>query len=262
MTSRERIIAAVSRQRPDKVPKDISWGFTPAIMATFREKTGQDDPNEYFGVDVRFVGLDIPPERIAAEEERRREAFSRYYPQLPPAATISEWGTAHLPGSLLHFTRIVPPMSGFASLKELEEYPFPSFDEEWRRLHAAARIRECHEKGLAVGGAMATTIFEVVWQMRGMEELFLDFQLNPDFAAYLLDKVTDVRRSMARFYAANDVDVLILGDDVSMQTGMMMSPATWRKWFKGRMARIIEEALAIKPGLSTQTAIQKPLSRS
>jgi uroporphyrinogen decarboxylase len=30
---------------------------------------------------------------------------------------------------------------------------------------------------------------------------------------------------------------------------MIMSPATWREWFKGRLASIIEEAQAVKPGL-------------
>jgi len=89
----------------------------------------------------------------------------------------------------------------------------------------------------------------VAWQMRGMEELLLDFQLNPDLAAYLLDRITEVRRRQARFFAQQDVDILVLGDDVSMQTGMIMSPTTWQQWFKGRMRLIIEEARAIKPDL-------------
>ncbi len=45
------------------------------------------------------------------------------------------------------------------------------------------------------------------------------------------------------------MDVLILGDDVSMQTGMLMSPAAWRKWFKGRLRSIIAEARSVKPHL-------------
>ena len=51
--------------------------------------------------------------------------------------------------------------------------------------------------------------------MRGMEELFVDFVANQDFAAYLLDRVTDVRVGQARFYAAEDVDVLVLLPDGS-----------------------------------------------
>jgi len=64
LTSRERVLQAVTRHKPDKVPKDISWGFTPTVMETFRQKTGQEDPEEYFGVDVRFIGLDLPPEKV------------------------------------------------------------------------------------------------------------------------------------------------------------------------------------------------------
>jgi uroporphyrinogen decarboxylase len=140
-------------------------------------------------------------------------------------------------------------MRSFRSMEELETYPFPTFKEDWRRIHAAGLIEAHHQRGLAVGGAMAQTIFEVAWGLRGMEELFIDFKRNPEFAAYLLDRITEIRCSEAQFFAQHNVDVLILGDDVSMQTGMLMGPATWRQWFKGRMARIIDAARAIKPDL-------------
>jgi len=249
-TPRERVIRAVTHQKPDRVPKDISWGFTPAVMDTFRQQTGRDDPEEYFGVDVRFVGLDLPPERVESAARERRATYGRYYPpDLPANADISEWGTAYLPGTFYHFTRLIPPLQSATSLKELEAFPIPTFEETWRRAYARQRIEAFHRRDLAVGGAMAVTIFEVVWQQRGMEELFHDFKFNPEMAAYLLDCLTDIRISQARFFAEQNVDVLILGDDVSMQTGMIMSPATWRKWFKGRMARIIAAAKAIKPGI-------------
>jgi uroporphyrinogen decarboxylase len=45
------------------------------------------------------------------------------------------------------------------------------------------------------------------------------------------------------------VDVLRLGDDVACQTGMLIGPALWRRWFKPRMARIIEAARAVKPDI-------------
>lgn len=249
LTPRQRVLTAVNRQIPDRVPKDTSWGFTPAVLDTFRCQTGQEDPNEYFGVEVRFVGMDIPPERAAASAKECREKFARYYPDLPLDATITEWGTAHLPGSFYHFTQLNYPMKHFKRLAEFEAYPLPMFEEDWRRAYAAQRIQEVHRRELAACGAMAVTIFEVAWQMRGMEELFNDFVFRPELATYLLDKIAAARISMARFFAEQDVDVLILGDDVSMQTGMMMSPATWRRWFKERMRAIINAARAVKPDL-------------
>jgi uroporphyrinogen decarboxylase len=249
MTPRERVLTAVFRRRPDKVPKDISWGFTPAVMEVFRRNTGCEDPNEYFDIEVRFVGLNVPEEREEEEAKRRRDVFGPYFPELPVEAEFSEWGTALLPGGFYHFQRYLAPMRSFSSLEEFEAYPYPSLDEDWRLAAAAAAIRSYHERDLAVAGAMATTIFEVAWQMRGMEELFLDFQLNPQLAAFLLDRITEIRRRQARFFAAQGVDILVLGDDVSMQRGMLMSPATWRRWFKERMKLIIDEAKAIRPDL-------------
>ncbi len=249
MTPRERVLTAVARQRPDRVPKDLSWGLTPPVRRLFQERTGRDDPEEYFGVDVRFVGLGLPPNKQPAEARLRREAFARYHADLPEGATLSEWGTAHIPGTFHHFQRYVPSMRSFATLAEFEAYPYPDLAAPERVPPAAAAIERYHERDLAVGGALATTIFEVAWQMRGMEELLLDFALRPELAAYLLDRITTIRRRQARLLAEAGVDILVLGDDVSMQTGMLMSPATWRTWFQGRMAAIITEARAVKPGL-------------
>jgi uroporphyrinogen decarboxylase len=249
LTPRERIIRAVNRQIPDRVPKDLAWGFTPTVLETFKAQTGRDDPEDYFGSEIRFVGMDLPPERAEQHARQRVAAFGGYYPALPPGTSITEWGTAHLPGSVYHFTRIVPPMTSFDRLEQFEDYPLPTFDEDWRDAYAKERIARFHARDLAVAGAMAVTIFEVAWQMRGMEELFGDFRFNPVFAECLLDRITGIRCRMARFFAEQGVDVLVLGDDVSMQTGMLMSPATWRKWFKGRMQRIIQAARAVRPDL-------------
>jgi uroporphyrinogen decarboxylase len=249
LTPRERVLRAVSLQKPDRVPKDLSWGLTPPVMEKFRKETGREDPDDYFNIEVRFVGMDPPPGRDSQVADESRRAFGRYYEDLPKDATITEWGTAHLPGTYYHFTKLVPPMRPFSTLREFEAFPVPTFDEPWRRAHAAQRIEAFHKRDLAVCGAMAVTIFETAWQLRGMEELLTDFTLHPELATFMLDRITDVRCDMARFFAEQGVDILVLGDDVSMQTGMMMSPETWRTWFKGRMARIIGEARAVKPSL-------------
>jgi uroporphyrinogen decarboxylase len=39
----------------------------------------------------------------------------------------------------------------------------------------------------------------------------------------------------------------MLGDDVAMQTGMLISPQLWRIWLKPRMVRIINAAKSIHP---------------
>ena len=43
------------------------------------------------------------------------------------------------------------------------------------------------------------------------------------------------------------MDIIHVGDDIGMEDRMMMSPDTWRKWFKPRMGKIISAAREIKP---------------
>lgn len=253
LTPRQRVLRAVNRQKPDKVPKDISWGFTPVVMDTFRRKTGRDDPENYFGVEVRFVGLDIPPERQHREAQARRQIYRHYYQDLPDEiyqeTEVTEWGTAQVPGSYYHFVKLVAPLRSATNKQEIEAFPLPTFQDDWRIEFTRQRIAQFHQQDLAVCGAMAVTIFEVAWQQRGMEELFEDFTERPDMAHCLLDRLTEIRIAQAEFFASHGVDVLILGDDVSMQTGMMMSPRTWRTWFKGRMRQIIQAARLIQPDM-------------
>jgi uroporphyrinogen decarboxylase len=38
-----------------------------------------------------------------------------------------------------------------------------------------------------------------------------------------------------------------LGDDIGMQSTMLMKPALWREWLKPRLAKVIAAARAVKP---------------
>ena len=79
-----------------------------------------------------------------------------------------------------------------------------------------------------------------------------DMLQDPEMATALMDRIIDLRVFQARKYAEFGVDVLALGDDISMQTGMLMSPRMWRKWFKPRLAKVIQEAKAVKTDLLVQ----------
>ncbi|MEI8242108.1 MAG: uroporphyrinogen decarboxylase family protein, partial [bacterium] len=53
----------------------------------------------------------------------------------------------------------------------------------------------------------------------------------------------------ARAYARAGVDILCLGDDVGMQSSLMMQPECYRDWLKPRLARVIAAARAENPQL-------------
>jgi uroporphyrinogen-III decarboxylase len=94
-----------------------------------------------------------------------------------------------------------------------------------------------------------TTIFETAWALRGLEALLMDMLADPDLADAVLDIPFNYHLAAARKLAAMGVDMLWTGDDVGAQHSMLMSPETWRRFLKPRMARLIAEVKAIRPGL-------------
>ena len=55
-----------------------------------------------------------------------------------------------------------------------------------------------------------------------------------DLVEYLLDQLTALAVESAVILARAGVDVLILDDDVAYSGGLLISPDTWRRFFKPR----------------------------
>ncbi len=244
MTSRERTLAVLAKERPDRLPRELK--LTPPLLDVFKERTGADDPAEYFNLDVRDVFF--APAATLPD-------FSAYYPNgvprlwNPEGWEVGEWGVGATSGSMYHFVHIEHPMLGLSKVEELEHYPFPDLTPPERHRHLEGQVKALHGRGLFVIGFMEWTIFEIAWHLRGMTELFTDMSFNPEFAEYLLDRITAVRCFQAKRFAEAGVDLIKIGDDVGVQFGMLMSPAMYRRWFKPRHAAVIRAAGAVRPDI-------------
>ena len=62
---------------------------------------------------------------------------------------------------------------------------------------------------------------------------------DPDFATALLDRVTGISERRATALARAGVDIICLGDDIGTQSRLMLSPATYRRWLKPRLRRVV-----------------------
>jgi len=241
LTPRERVLTALRRRVPDRVPREM--GFTPPMLEEFRHRTEATDSAEHFDFEVRTV--DLAPTRQQVD-------FSPYLGPLPPDAWVNEWGIGHVPGSLYHFHDYVHPLQNISTVKELRAYPFPDVTAEYRYTDMANEVADWHRRGYAVQAEIphpSGTLFECAWLLRGLENLLADFLANPDLAAALLDHLTASGIKSAARLAQAGIDILLTGDDVGMQRRMMMSPQLWRKWLKPRLAEVISAAKKVNPDL-------------
>lgn len=239
MEPRQRVLAALRREQPDHVPKDMI--FTPAILDLFRAKTGADDPASYFELEVRR--LEPLPARASGD-------FSPYLPMVPPRGHVDEWGVCWVPGSIHHFEDMVHPLAAFSTVDDVERYPFPDLVAPERFVGYTQRVDQLHQAGYAVVGSctpLGGTVFWPAYKLRGMEALLLDMLTNEDYATALLDRVTGISAGLAAHVAAAGVDVVWMADDFGTQIDLMMSLPMWRRWFKGRLAEVVAAAKQANP---------------
>jgi len=238
MTKRERVRLAMSRQTPDRVPK--SAGFTPAIQRKFEEATGETNAGEYFDYDCAGVGFKGP---------ETAPDWSAYYPAgLPAGTAISEYGTAHKPGTFEHFRRLEYPMSSAAELRQFEEFPWPDLTPAHRHEHLEEQVAKLHEDGWYVQGGVGH-IWENAWQITSMESLMTFFIEKPDIAECVLSHLTADAEFKARRFAQAGCDCILCGDDVGMQHKLMMHPDMWRQWLKPGWERVWRTVKEINPDI-------------
>jgi uroporphyrinogen decarboxylase len=240
MNARERILLALEGGTPDRIP--CALGFYHVDLEQLVPR-GYDSDGL---VDVRFVHFPASPE----EEELRRMAR--------PYDPDTRLGTPTQMATYLHwhYRPEAPdhrnPLARACSLDDLRSFPFPELSPLYRVDGLALQVKNLHVQGLAAGGNLphlGGELFEAAWRLRGLENFMLDLIERPEWAHFLLDRLTDLARRNAETLARAGIDVLALDDDIGMPGTMMISPATWRQFFKPRLSAIISAARDIKPDL-------------
>ena len=239
MTPRERVLAAIDGRRPDRVPRALGFGPV-ALMDLSAEET-----SERFGLEMRFVTF---------EPARRDAELKAYLRSLLPDVDVGnlaqlraydEWG--YHPG-----VREVNPLAEAQTVEDVARHRLPDLGAEYRHRALGAQVRSLHERGLAVGGEvphLGGLLFEAAWRLRGFETFMEDLILRPQLADYLIGTLADICAHSSAILAVADVDLLMLDDDIAHPTGLMISPAAWRRFVRPGLVKVIKAARAVKPGL-------------
>ena len=74
------------------------------------------------------------------------------------------------------------------------------------------------------------SLFERAWTLRGMENLLMDFMINPDFAEELLNQITAYNLQQIEKALEYDIDAVYFGDDWGQQTGLIMGYDIWKEF--------------------------------
>lgn len=253
MKPRERVIAALNHQEPDRVPTAL-WGGPYGIMdevylklvdlldlgepvAPFRKGhsvTYMDDRLlDILGTDLRYVWPGASPGSVNRATDKPDVSLDGYGQEWDYRAPHFHPGKGLLADATV------------AEIETLVQWPDPN-EERWV-VGVAERARELKENtDYYVVARMVTSHgpYMTAGHLRGVEQFLIDMALDEEFAQVLVGRVTDtIERLLIGYLEAGGkyFDLVELpGDDYATQTGMAFSPAMFRNYFKPAIKRLVD----------------------
>ena len=256
MMNREEYLKTIRREQAKPVP--YFFCLCKAVQDKFHAKYGQDaDYREFYQIPLREVHL--RPTRLDPEKR-----FAAYWQDCDIPGKINEWGIKLKKSEQDHFFSMVGPLRNLQTPEAVEQLPFPDLLEDYRWEGVAQDIADLKARGyLTMVGVYGgddigldpslvpayMDIFEASWYLCGLDNMLMSFYDNEEFAQALLDRMTDFKAKLAAKWAQAGIDILVTGDDVGTQKGMMMAPEQYRTWLKPRLKRVIDAAKAENPDI-------------
>ena len=236
MSPRERVLAALAGERPDRVPFALGF-FSQSLF-------GAEDADELFHTDVRFVEFDPPAQQEGLTAYLRSLPADVHVGSVAQLRTYAEWGYRPQGGAEEH------ALARVASSAEVVEGLLPDITDPSRHDAVAAKVGAFHAKGLAVAGAppaLGGELFETAYRLRGFERFMDDLLERATLVDYILEQLTAMVVRNVVVLAEAGVDVLVLDDDVASSHGLIISPAIWRRFFRSPLEHVIRAAREAAP---------------
>ena len=121
-----------------------------------------------------------------------------------------------------------------------DRFTAPLLREEDRMARLPAFLAECEDRYRLA--SLDLSGFTVYTLLRGFENSMMDFLLEPERFARLMDCILDFEVEQMALCARRGFHGIHLADDSGTQSGLMISPALWRKLFKPRYLKQFKQA--------------------
>lgn len=272
-TSRQRLLAALDHEEPDRIPLDLGSTQVTGIHAVayrrLREVLGlpPEEPQIYdqvqglalpaqdviqrLGVDVRGLfalnSHNWQVDEVEIVDENSGDPYWSYF---------DEWGITHRkprPDGLYYSVWKAPLERSDVIPQDIENHPWPRLDDP-RRI---AGLRTLAESYRAAGYAVVLKdpfagIFEMSQRIVGMENLLMMMADRNPAAAALFDKMVALKLSfweMALPQLGDLVDVITQADDYGTQASQLISPRMFRQLLKPCWQQIFDRLKVLAPNV-------------
>ncbi len=261
MTSRERVMAILSLQEPDRVPIDFAQAGGDGITAVAYQRLidhlelppregrimnkmaqsvhVEEDVLQRFRVDFRR--LDMGPPDNWKDEPVGDNGYR------------DEWGVVRVrPKGSYYYDLAESPITD-DTMDAIDRHPWPDPEDPGRYRGLREKARELHEEtDYAVIMGLGNGVVALCQRLRGFAEFMEDVMVQPNVAEAFMERVTDtfVGIALAALREAGQYcNVVNFAEDLGIQDRPYFRPELYRSRIKPYHRRMIE---AIKSGTSAK----------
>ena len=213
MNSRERVAAVLDHKQADRVPIAEMWIDPKIVLAIVPDAKDSNDLVEHLDLDM-VTALTMIYDADEVEWVERENGLFR-----------DKWG------ALQHLTQEAIPVPTLPPRIETEDDLARYVPPDPAASPVIGKVRQLRtrfpDKAVAVVGESGWA--PAAYMRGGIENLFLDLALRPQFAKDLMGIGAAYYAELFPLAIAAGADVVFLGDDYSDKTGPMMSPAMFEE---------------------------------
>jgi uroporphyrinogen decarboxylase len=252
MTPRQRILAALNHQRPDRTPADgwfhgevvdmLKRHFATDDWWTVRRELGIDGwvdlapcvaPAEFQSRATSPPGDDPGPEAVWLDARTYEDPWAARF-QLGVGGRYRRW--------------LSGPLQQAKTVDDVLACRFPSARDIVEPDGYARQVADRQAEQCFVSGEIENP-FKRYWHLRGFENALADYLADPELLEAAYDRLFALGTELALRIARAGADMVKVVGDVAMQDRIMMGPRRWRQYDKPRWARLIDACRAERPEL-------------
>jgi len=250
MNSKERVRRALVRDGvPDRVP--VQFDLCRSLIEHFAGELGLDPEFAWsYYEDLTYrISANAIRTALGSDVVVVGGTMAAGFKPTPlgDGTTLNEFGMKMRPTDL-YVEVVEPPLKDVASVADIEGYAFPDAYAEGRFDIAAQEVAKYRDDYFIIGDC-ELSIFELAWQLTGLEKYMMALAMQEDWLDALSDRVEQWTTGIADQLVALGVDALWFGEDLGTQTSTLISPDMWRRTFKPRYVRLFEALRRKNPDL-------------
>lgn len=218
MNSLDRVIKTIEHIEPDRVPIGEPFIDQKVIDQIHSGMSYEDFCDEY---DIDIVWTMERNDYTILDHEKK--------------IYKDEWGVIGKLGEDYFGVPIEPPIKSKEDLKHFS-IPDPFADGRLKNLpELVSRF-----KGKKMVGMRLHEAFEYPSAIRGLENLLMDFVLDPEMAEAVIKLSIDYHVELVKLSVEAGADIILLGDDYAYKSGLMMSIEHFKRFILPGLSKIVE----------------------